>query len=149
MPVELSEEDWAYLTDQISCPLVRGDAELWPRWRAVVPDWWVREFPGTRPRLWWNHDAPRQPAGRWPGRWFDGQLPEPRRRLGGAGVTPWEAGLAYVPCYAHGVPSIWIDAWQVAYYKLDVPAYDPMDPPVYETEAEYLRRHGLLLPGER
>jgi hypothetical protein len=26
---------------------------------------------------------------------------------------------------------------------------DPDDPPVFETQADYLRRHGLLLSGER
>jgi hypothetical protein len=33
--------------------------------------------------------------------------------------------------------------------NLDCEPYDSADPPLFEAEAAYLERHGLLLPGER
>jgi hypothetical protein len=75
--------------------------------------------------------------------------------------------LSYWPNFTKGVPSDWVTSWQVEYYNgraKDVHgqpigteyrpgdftgvAIDPDDPPRFETELEYLRRHGLLLPGE-
>ena len=52
-----------------------------------------------------------------------------------------------------GVPDEWIDAdWLRVYRKLGtplgVPAVDPDDPPLFESEPTYLRRLGLLLAGE-
>jgi hypothetical protein len=94
-------------------------------------------------------------------------LPEPRRRLGGVG-TPKHEVLAYVPRHTRGIPNYWIDDWEVAYYNGRLPlaeglrreagtakgdfkgeAIDPDDPPLYESQAAYLERHGLFLPGER
>ena len=75
--------------------------------------------------------------------------------------------LAYVPTFSYGLPSVWISQWQVKYYKgiaVDIQgnpigsrfasnnfngvAIDPDDPPTFESQAAYLKRHGLFLDGE-
>jgi hypothetical protein len=91
--------------------------------------------------------------------------PDPRQRLGGIG-TPASEVLAYKPIYSFGLPSIFITDWQVKYYSgiaVDIHgapvgdlyprefkgvAIDPNDPPTFESQPAYLKRHGLLLPGE-
>jgi hypothetical protein len=121
--------------------------------------------PGTRPHRWWQHSAPRLPLGTFPGCYYDGRLREPRRRLGGIG-TPASDVLACVPTCRYGLPWIWIERWQVLYYSglaVDIHgapigdlyprdfkgvAIDPNDPPTFESQAAYLKRHGLFLAGE-
>lgn len=136
-------------------------------WEAVRDELladWIRERPGRRPWGWWRYDAPRW--SRKFGAWFDGTLPEPRLRLGGTGTPAFEA-LAYVPTFARGVPDLWVSDFDVSYYNgraKDIhgnrigtkyaeghfphQAIDPADPPRFESEASYLKRRGLLLPGE-
>jgi hypothetical protein len=105
--------------------------QLWELHRDVILAEQVKDNPGTRPALWWRYDAPRLPVGRFPGHHRDGQLPEPRLRTGGTG-TPVAATSA---AYAYGLPTAWID-------------FDEDDPPTFESEAAYLKRHGLLMAGE-
>ncbi len=111
---------------------------------------WIEARPGTRPSWWWLSEAPEKV----------------RRRLGGIGDAAHEH-LAYVEDYAHGIPAQFIDPWSVEYYngrardingkkvgdhsKGDFAgrAVDPKDPPIYESEATYLKRCGLLLPEEK
>ena len=69
--------------------------------------------------------------------------------------------------YSDGLPSIWISQRQVSYYSgiaVDIHgtpigellpsndfhgvAIDPDDPPTFESQAAYLKRHGLFLSGE-
>ena len=138
----------------------------WNELREEILADWVVDAPGTRPSAWWKFDAPRQPLGTFEGCHFDGKLPEPRRRLGGVG-TPSHECLAYMPHYVFGIPAYWVNQWESDYYNgraLHVDghrigeeyeeghfagvAIDPGDPPCYESEASYLRRLGLLLPGE-
>jgi hypothetical protein len=137
--------------------------EAWERHREFIIAAWARKHPGTRPSYWWELDAPRQPVGTFPGWYYDGQLPEPRRRLGGVG-TPKHEALAYVPHYSYGIPTNWINQWEVKLYggrvrgKNGKPFFkkgdfkgvapDGADPPVFESQASYLKRHNLLLPGE-
>ena len=94
-------------------------------------------------------------------------LAEPRRRLGGIGTPAYEV-LNVLPAFRAGLPTEWVSAWDEAYYngrRRDVhgepigteyhegyfaglaPRAD--DPPVYESEAAYLERHGLLSAAER
>jgi hypothetical protein len=139
--------------------------ELWDAHGAAVVERWAVEKPGTRPRQWWNFDAPRcdlksystdhtLPDGR---RWA-----EPRRRLGGTG-TPLHEIAAYVPSFSFGIPNTWfelsdkpaglqrgdlLEAHYAEMARRGAPI-DPDDPPVFEAQATYLERHGLLLPGER
>ncbi len=109
----------------------------WVKHRDTVLREWVRLHPGSRPSTWWAVDAP-----------------EPRRRLAGIG-TPSHERLAHAEHYVLGVPDQWITQDQVCIYRehmdteLGIPALDPENPPVYESEAAYLARLGLLLPGER
>jgi hypothetical protein len=170
---QVSDTLWDILTD---CPLENPaekhffnddqKREAWEALRDEIIDAWAQEHPGTRPSHWWRYDAPRMPVGTWPGCYWDGQLPEPRRRLGGVGMPAHEA-LAYVPAFPFGVPDRWVDAWMVDYYNgraVDVHgnpigrefrgshfsgvAIDPDDPPTFESQAAYLERHGMFLPGE-
>jgi hypothetical protein len=109
---------------------------LWQEFGAGILAEWIAKHPGTRPARWWEFDAPRQAPGRYPGFWFDGQLPEPRLQVGGIGQAPWDAGLAYYPEFVCGLPTFW-------------ETYDQENPPLFETQASYLQRHGFLAPAER
>lgn len=121
---------------------------LWDLHRDRMIQEHVTVAPGTRPARFWEYDAP-----------------EPRKRLGGTG-TPAADVLAYVPAFNFGLPAVWVSAWDVAYYNgraRDVSnqpirhntggtfagvAIDPNDPPTFESQATYLKRHKLLLAGE-
>jgi hypothetical protein len=106
------------------------------------------------------------PIGTFTGCYYDGQLPEPRRRLGSIG-TPVSDVLACKPIYSFGLPAVWSTASQVKYYSgtaVDIHgnaigdrypsndfkgvAIDPEDPPTFESQATYLKRLGLFLAGE-
>jgi hypothetical protein len=140
--------------------------DLWLLHGEAIVAEWVKRHPGTRPSCWWRWTAPRQPVGTHPGWYYDGELPEPRRRLGGVG-TPKHEVLAYSPEFAYGVPTWWVTQSEADLYNGRGPCPltrrdgtehregdftglppDPLDPPTFESEAAYLRRHGLLLPGE-
>jgi hypothetical protein len=109
---------------------------LWDEYGDQVVAERVVDWPGTRPERWWQYSAP-----------------EPRRRVGGVG-TPAHERLADVEHYHVGVPWTWITCSTLATYRLigrdlGVPAISPAAPPLYESEATYLERLDLLLPGER
>jgi hypothetical protein len=107
---------------------------LWREFEAQLLNSWVLDRPGSRPRLWWRHIAPEAR----------------RERLGGIGCPIWEAGLAYAPAFTRGVPRHWLAREHLRIWpEITAPPVDPADPPTFEAEATYLRRHGLLLPGER
>lgn len=187
---DISELQWAFLNDaldrddprreeqeyrwrfyELECNTTLGENrpivdDLWRTYGPYVLARWAVEKPGTRPSLWWKYDAPRMAEGTYPGWYFDGSLPEPRRRLGGTGSAAHDV-LSYVPQFACGIPLCWITTEDVARYtgkvkvrhghpvEWDYPgktfkgvAIDPNDPPLYEAQATYLDRHGLLLPGE-
>lgn len=148
--LEIAEGVWNYLCD-IPIPdsdsethfevlmLEAGDGErlreVWDRARGDVLRVWLKDHPGTRPGLWWRFDAPRLPFGTWPGCFWDGRLQEPRKQLGGTGC---DASLisAYMPSYESGLPTAWA-------------GYEAADPPVFESQAAYLSRHGLLTASEK
>lgn len=111
-------------------------AELWAEHGAAVINDHVGDAPGTRPVRWWTYSAP-----------------EPRRRLGGVG-TPSHEVLAHVVSLEWGVPASWITPFDIGYYDFGdiqsgVSALSPRFPPLFESEAAYLDRLNLLLPGER
>jgi hypothetical protein len=102
----------------------------------MIVEEWIADHPGTRPTCWWKFEAPG-----------------PRVRCGGIG-TPSHERLANVLWLHLGVPRDWINDGILATYvrlgsDLGVPAIDPCNPPVFESQATFLDRHGLLLPGER
>lgn len=153
------EEEHAHTTSQFFgvCDGELNLRDAWELLRAEILARWVADRAGTRPTAWWTWDAPRTPDGK----------AVPRRRLGGTG-TPAHECLANGPAFAQGIPVDWVSPWMVAYYNglaVDVEgvpigleyheghfpydAIDPGDPPMFESEYDYLERHGLLLPGER
>jgi hypothetical protein len=126
-------------------------AKVWAEYEAEVLADWIAENPGTRPSLWWKYSAPRQPLGAYPGRYYDGTLPEPRKRLGGIG-TPAHEVLANVPDFPFGISAHWITTQDMSTWPSLAGRAEPADtdsPPIFESQAAYLERHGLLLPGER
>jgi hypothetical protein len=88
-------------------------AQIWAENRDRIVAEHIEQCPGTRPARWWQHDAP-----------------EMRKRVGGTGVSLYQAA-------AYGVPSYW-----------ELP-FDADNPPAFEAQAAYLDRLGLLVAGER
>jgi len=170
----VSATQWALLTDQPLDEIEPGldqDFERWcfnwlddsePPWRAktgrqlwvencdAVLEEWIPAHPGSRPSTWWRFAAPA-----------------PRQRVGGVG-TPKSELLANAPRFWCGVPLDWVSRWEVEYYNgraTDIHgnpistnhregefkeiAINPQNPPTYESQASFLDRYGLLLPGER
>lgn len=107
--------------------------EFWDTHKQTVLAEHIKQKPGSRPFRWWQFDAP-----------------EPRQRLGGVGGVPiWER-LAVKPYYEMGVPASWIMPADLQIHKLSVQdAVDLRDPPVFESEAVYIRRLGLLAKEEQ
>jgi hypothetical protein len=132
---------WALLTD--STPPEDGEAlaeftfdaiagELWARHGAAILRDWIALYPGTRPSQWWRHDAPRA-ADPDPECFYAHTMIEGRRLLKGQGRPAWEV-LNLVPSWHLGIPRVWSGG-------------DP-EALVFESQREYLKRHGLLEKGE-
>ena len=102
--------------------------EVWAEHRATIVEHHIRRRPGTRPFRWWQYDAS-----------------EPRRRLGGIG-TPLHECSGFIAPFEYGIPSAW--RLQGDYFTEGVPISE-IAPPAYESQAAYLARHKLFLPGER
>lgn len=135
--ISLGVDVWNYLND-IALPSdgwtwdvfdLEGNrdmrAALWSENREAILEEWIATKPGTRPSLFWEFDTPRQPK-KNDGWYFDGTLPVPRKQIKGDTVTN--------------------DS--INFYK-GIPEYEPFDQDDYfESEASYLKRHGLLQCGE-
>ena len=95
MDIPITEDEWrgdhgfALLDVMHLSPGER--CQLWITHRAELLRAWIEDRPGTRPQMWWHHDAPRQPLGRFPGWWCDGKVEQPRLRLGGIGTAALDA----------------------------------------------------------
>lgn len=113
------------------------EEDIWRIWGPSVLERWLRDRPGSRPSLWWKYEAPRLPA-KGTGSFYDGKLEEPRRQVGGSGLTQWEAGENWLPHLKCGIPAS----------RECFKTFDPSDPPNYEAQAVYLKRHGLLTAEE-
>lgn len=109
--------------------------QIWGTYRDEILSDWITEKPGTRPPLWWGFDAPRD-SDLMKGTAWAGTFPVSRERRGGKGKTMTEKYPAIIPSFQMGIPASW--------YKTD-----DDDPPVYESQASYLERHGLLTESER
>lgn len=132
--------------------------ELWNAIKDELLPEWIESKPGTRPSWWWAFDAPPMSVddverGGWISCESAIDLKEPRQRLGGTGNADFEA-LNVVPFWHCGIPTRFLDAEEVRVFRAHInPKFfgvplDPNDPPRYEAQASYLKRHGLLLPGE-
>lgn len=109
---------------------------LWREHRAAILARWIQTKPGTRPSCWWKFDAPRlAPAllGRWAATVYAPRLIKTRRLLRGSG-KPLHEALLIVPEHDFGIPR-WLG--------------DPDNPPLFESQHAYLKRHGLQHPAER
>jgi hypothetical protein len=154
--------------------LMMGGPEIAALWREYGPEIlkdWIAKFPGTRPQSWWDVDAPRMSDEEirrhgWADTFFTDRIAAPRLRLGGTG-DPAHEHLGLVPDFDCGVPVVWLSEFDALYYRgraTDVAgnrigtqyrpedfagvAIDPRNPPKYESQASYLRRHNLFAPGE-
>jgi hypothetical protein len=123
-----TRSSWTYLT------LRDEDAkrEFWRAHEDAVVLHHIKRFPGSRPKMWWRLSAP-----------------EPRRRVDLYGIgSPLHECSAVALNYEFGVPMHWRTARNDRYFREGVPI-SAERPPMFESEANYLRRLGLLLPGER
>jgi hypothetical protein len=137
---------------------------VWDAVKNELTKDWIKQNPASRPWLWWQYDAPKERVKCW----INTDIREAQRlRIGGTGTPSYEV-LAYVPYFRKGVPSGWISEFDVAYYNgkgkdvhgkrigteykkgdFKAVAYDRNDPPIFESEASYLERHGLLSDKEK
>jgi len=133
---------------------------IWNSHREELMPEFIEENPGKRPWAWWRFDAPRCEVKMEA--WFDGTFPETRKRVGGTGTPDYQFS-EYVLHFEKGIPKRWLTQSQVDYYNRRAKdihenpmkikykegdfqgvAIDPEDPPMFESEAAYLKRHGLL-----
>lgn len=113
-----------------------GDPKPSDIWREHGGDFlpqFIKKNPGRRSIAWWHWTSPRQPD-HGTGFWYEGMLPEPRKRIGGSGVLH----KGYVPFYQYGIPQHW-----------DAKTLDPNDPLIFESQTAFLIRYSLLLPQEK
>jgi hypothetical protein len=134
---QISDEEWKFLSDVPLPPegwdlfcleydYKRNLEQLWKQNRDVILAEHIKDDPGTRPSAWWRYDAPRMPVGTFPGWSVDGTVPQARALLSGKPVRDDWTNFRY------GLPS----------WKHD----DEIR--VFESQAAYLKRHGLFFAGE-
>lgn len=122
--------DWIYHTALDPDPVKTE----WTLSRKKILGLWISRHPGTRPYAWWCFDAP-----------------ETRQRVGGTG-TPKHEILKYEPACVFGIPRYWITSQDIGILTrpgCKGKALDTSDPPLYESQAAYLERHGLLSDREK
>jgi hypothetical protein len=98
--------------------------EIWEIYGPEIVERHVEKHPGTRPEPWWH--------------WRD----KMRRRLGGIGGDKENRHCHFV----RGMVADW--HWDDLSERYGHIACDPNDPPRFEAEATYLKRHGEFPPGE-
>jgi hypothetical protein len=125
--------------------------KAWNRNQERVLEYFKREYPGSRPSHWWMFSAPKAAPGTYLNKVGtdldrDRKLPEPRRKLSGLGRPSWEL-MALVPYLEYGLPMNWTvaDTFEGAVKDwLCGGSVEDTDPPKFESQAEYLKRHSLL-----
>jgi len=143
-------ENPVYAWDAYRFQFDKEEQELfWKINRKKILKDFIENHPGKRPYCWWCFDAP-----------------EMRRRLGGIGDPRFEH-LGVSRSFSFGVPDDFVSQFEADYYNGKarhvnggfIPckwkegdfkgvAVDPKNPPVYETELEYLTRHDFLTKTE-
>ncbi len=108
----------------------KGKEKLCDLYKGAILPRWIKKYPWTRPFAWWEFDAPRNKK-RKPEihKGHEKYFPKVRKMVNGRGKL--YSGLFY----RFGVPCDWAEI-------------DTADPPLYETEGVYLKRHGLLTKEE-
>ena len=108
--------------------------EVWSEFGSAVEAKYASTRPGSRPALWWLLSSP-----------------EPRKRLGGRAKCAEDDE----PTLEYGAPKFWVGEddsvfWLRPHETGDGPPVIHSDGflPVFESQAQFLRRHGLLFPGE-
>ncbi|SRR5216683_2755907 len=93
---------------------------------------YVKAHPGQRPAWWWHFNT------------LDNGGPLLRQKVGGIG-TPWgDHQMAY------GAALVWVTEKNKTWWgEAPGPAVDPANPPIFESQATFLDRHDMFLPGER
>ena len=112
------------------------------------------EFDEKERRKFWNShkneilkDFIATSPGKRPAAWWDFEAPEIRQRIGGIGDCENDV-FNIVPVVTLGIPEDWIGlAWLEVYP--DLTAIDPENPPVFESQATYLKRHKILTKAEK
>ncbi|MGI8783564.1 MAG: hypothetical protein ACR2L2_07955 [Acidobacteriota bacterium] len=149
----ISELSWAYFTEgpppaefnkfeelDYRYPTVRPDnvRPLWAAAKDAALEAWITRRPGTRPRFWWIFSAPRATDAEMRAMGYDDKgwawrterRPcSPRQRLGGKAAK----GLPTI--FEYGVPGCVLQSAKGL--------------SLFESQASYLDRHGLLTPGEK
>lgn len=115
----------------------RNVKRMWKKYRNFILSDCLQYRPGTRPFAWWLFDAPRW--NRQFGAWFDGYLPEPQYEC-----------LSVVPRFSFGVPVDWLEESFIRFFSEDFKGIpiDKDNPPMFESQAAYLQRYGLLKKSE-
>ena len=124
--LSMEDYDFAYPT-----LFPQACTEIWKEHGQAVTEAWAAKHPGSRPSWWWLFPSPRY-----------------RERIGGSGF-PKSDFLADVATFLYGIPECWITIRDVRIWPdLAGKEINPADPPAFESEATFLKRNGLLLPGE-
>ncbi|MGV8057875.1 MAG: hypothetical protein AB2L12_07640 [Smithellaceae bacterium] len=139
-------------------------SDFWDDVKDKILADWILKHPCSRPWAWWEYEAPKEAVQGWDYEHFNSAQ---RLRVGGTG-TPTHEVLGSWGGFTKGIPNSWIDQWLADYYNgraKDIHgniittkykegdfkgiAIDPDNPPIYESDAAYLERHGLLSKEEK
>jgi len=132
-PPDADSADWWSLShdSDVFRPGRPTVAELWARYGAEVVRAWIDKRPGSRPPLWRRYSAP-----------------EPqRRRVGGIGTAAHECTACVLRLH-RGLPVDWLTPDLAKTIGAKAASVRADKPPLFESEAAYLRRHGLLTGAE-
>jgi hypothetical protein len=130
-----------HFPESIGFPREVRNEELEKLWRAhgrAILASWVHEHPGTRPAAWWLFDATD-----------DRRVVDARGQVPDDSVYPgplFGATQQWVPATEDtSDPYAWhTRSWKHGHYRVN-----DQDPPIVESQAEFLRRRRAFLPGER
>lgn len=123
-------DSWLFCTD----PKQQQQRQAWNDHRQGILSAWIKTMPGTRPWAWWQFEAPRDPE-YMNGTFWENTFPIKRSRIGGTGISMSDRYPCWLEALIFGIPKTWS-------------SLDPEDPPTFESQASYLKRHDLLTKTE-
>ena len=106
--------------------------KVWAAYRKELMADWIIKNPCSRPFCWWKFDAPKEPVIGWDHDRFNSPQ---RKRLGGIGTPTHETTCSWGG-FEKGLPCSWDEI-------------DNADPPTFESEGAYLKRHEILTGPEK